>query len=83
MPALADLGLPVLRNVQLASILEGSSLKKNTCTSCMEKARRVAIILCHSSLFASNFTLLYTKEKKKKTHKSHFTILPTVMTLKT
>ena len=66
MPALAALGLPVLCNVQLALILEGSSLKMYTHGSCVEKARSISIVFCHSSLFASNFTLLRIKGKKKK-----------------
>lgn len=78
MPALAALGLPVLHNVQLALILEGSSLKMYTPGSRVEKARRISIVFYHSSLFASNFTLLCIKGKK---NKSHFAVFPTITTL--
>lgn len=79
MPPLAALGLPVLHNVQLALILEGSSLKMYTHGSCVEKARSISIVFCHSSLFASNFTLLCIKGKKK--IKSHFVVFLTITTL--
>ena len=65
MPAPAALGLPVLRNVQLALIFEGSSLKMYTHGPCMEKAKRISTVFYHSSLFASNFTLLCIKGKKR------------------